>query len=112
MPHSFTNSSSVSSVSGKFGGGTPRERVRRRLLPVEKVLSALLAKGLSPSFDPIRLGDNARTALLAEREALFILNQSGFCWSMILLATTIFEALIRFSSDTTLVYAQEKRFSN
>jgi hypothetical protein len=71
----LTNSSSVSSISGKFRGAAFLERVRRRLLPVEKVLSALLVLGLSASFDPALLGDNARTALLAEREALFILSQ-------------------------------------
>jgi len=76
MPHSFKNSSSVSSESGKCGGAAPRERVRRRLLPVEKALSALLVPGLSPSFDILLLGDNVRTALLAEREALFILTQA------------------------------------
>jgi hypothetical protein len=49
-------------------------RVRRRLLPV-KVLSALLALGLAPSLDTLLLGDNVRIALLAEREALFILTK-------------------------------------
>ena len=73
IPQSLTKSSSVSSTSGNSAGGACRERVRLRLLPVEKVLSALLPPGFSPSFDPALLGDNARTALLAEREALFIL---------------------------------------